>query len=137
MPWADQIKRRALAAAPGTQIEFWRKKVRTEGHVQQLLAPRGDRPGLVCILSAMEKCDTYRFCRKKDGWGWRPDSGKCLHHIFYFLDPEWGLGFLRLPRGAPWRVPFYVNGHSWLALPLRRENIAYRLLHNALVEWAD
>jgi len=54
----------------------------------------------------MERCDTYRFCKKKKGWGLRPDSGKCLHYYFYFLDPEWGLGFLRLPTWAPFRVQF-------------------------------
>ena len=79
---ADQIKNRAeaLAAAEGIQIEFLRKKIRKEDRVQQLLAQRGDRPGLICILSAMEKCDTYRLCKKKKGWGLRPDSGKCLHY---------------------------------------------------------
>ena len=138
-PLADQIKNRAeaLAAAEGIQIEFLRRKIRKEDRVQQLLAQRGDRPGLVCILSAMEKCDTYRLCKTEKRWGLRPDSGKCLHYYFYFLDPEWGLGFLRLPTWAPFRVQFYVNGHNWLALQLKRENIAYRLLDNALVECAD
>jgi hypothetical protein len=130
---ADRIENRAaaLAVAEGIQIEFWRKKVRKKDRVQQLLAQRGGRPGPICILSAMEKCDTYRLCKKEKGWGLRPDSGKCLHYYFYFLDPEWGLGFLRLPTWAPFRVQFYVNGHSWLALQLKPENIAYRLLDNA------
>jgi len=69
--------------------------------------------------------------------GFAAGFGKSLHYYFYFLDPEWGLGFLRLPTWAPFRVQFYVNGHSCLALQLRRENIAYRLLDNALVECAD
>src|ERR1017187_2387391 len=38
---------------------------------------------------------------------------------------------------APFRVQFYVNGHNWLALQLKRENIAYRLPDNALGGCAD
>src|SRR5271169_4311139 len=51
-PLADQIKNHAeaLAAAAGIQIEYLRKKISKEEHVQELLAQRGDRPGLICIL---------------------------------------------------------------------------------------
>jgi hypothetical protein len=92
-PLADRIENRAaaLAVAEGIQIEFWRKKVRKEDRVQQLLAQRGGRPGPICILSAMEKCDTYRLCKKEKGWGLRPDSGKCLHYysISWIRSGDW------------------------------------------------
>jgi hypothetical protein len=34
----------------------------------------------------------------------RPDSGKCLHYYFYFIDAELGLVYLRVPTWAPFRL---------------------------------
>ena len=50
-----------MAAESGTEIEFIRskKKFRQEKRVQDVLDKRGDEPGLVCILSAMEPCGSY------------------------------------------------------------------------------
>ena len=50
------------------------------------LVVRGDRPGLVHIISAMEACDTYKPWHDKHTHRTflRPDTGKCLHYYFYF-----------------------------------------------------
>jgi hypothetical protein len=96
LPLAGQLKARAasLAAEAGISIEFLRKKVRKENRVQEVLAQRGNHPGLVCVFSALERCDTYRLHKNRDGrWGLRPDSGKCLHYYFYFMDPRWDSAF--------------------------------------------
>jgi hypothetical protein len=56
-PFRNTLRENAerLAAANGLEIEFLRKrKVRKEDRVKAILAKRGDHPGLVCILSAME-----------------------------------------------------------------------------------
>lgn len=138
-PLAEKIKGHAtsLAEQASVPIEYLRKRIRKEDRVQQILAKRGDRPGLVCIFSVTERCDTYRVAGKDDRCALRPDSGKCLHYYFYFLDPQWGLGFVRLPTWAPFRMQIYLNGHSWLARQLNTENIAYRLADNAFVEIQD
>jgi hypothetical protein len=31
----------------------------------------------------------------------RPDTGKCLHYYFYFIDAELGLIYLRVPTWCP------------------------------------
>ena len=62
-PLRDQIRRNAeqLAESNGIKIQFLRKsKHRKEDIVRKILDERGDEPGLVCILSAMEACQTYR-----------------------------------------------------------------------------
>jgi hypothetical protein len=61
-PFRDRLRENAgrLAAAAGIEIEFMRKRnVRKEDVVKAALAKRGEQPGLVCILSAMEPCSTY------------------------------------------------------------------------------
>ena len=57
---------------------------------RRVLEQRGDHPGLVHIISAMEACDAYKPWHDKQTHKtfMRPDSGKCLHYYFYFLDAE-------------------------------------------------
>lgn len=62
-PLRDQIRRNAerLAEENGVELQFLRKSnIRKEAVVDKLLAQRGDQPGLVCILSAMEACQSYK-----------------------------------------------------------------------------
>jgi hypothetical protein len=58
--------------------------------VAKVLERRGDRPGLVHIISAMEACDSYRpWHDKTNGQTFlKPDSGKCLHYYFSLGAPQ-------------------------------------------------
>ena len=143
-PLRDRIRANAaqLAQAEGVSIEHIRKSsIRKEDVVAKVIARRGDHPGLVHILSAMEACNTYKpWHDKATGKTFlKPDTGKCLHYYFYFIDPEVGLIYLRVPTWCPFRLQFYGNGHSWLARQLDKAGIAYRLADNAFVhidDWA-
>jgi hypothetical protein len=58
-PLRDRVRNRAaeLASAAGVSIEHIAKKhIRKEDVVAKILAVRGDHPGLVHIISAMEAC---------------------------------------------------------------------------------
>jgi len=62
-PLRDRVRDRAaeLASAAGVTIEHIAKKhIRKEDVVAKILAVRGDHPGLVHIISAMEACNTYK-----------------------------------------------------------------------------
>jgi hypothetical protein len=62
-PLRDQIRKNAerLAGHNGIEIQFLRRgNIRKETVVQGILAKRGNQPGLVCILSAMETCQSYK-----------------------------------------------------------------------------
>lgn len=107
----------AVAAAAGVAIEHIAKSyIRKEDVVAKVLAARGSHPGLVDVISAMEACDGYQPWHDKQTHRTflRPDSGKCLHYYFYFMDAELGLVYLRVPTWCPFRLQFYCNGHSWL-----------------------
>jgi hypothetical protein len=60
-----------------------------------------------------------------------------LHYYFYFVDPELGLCYLRVPTWCPFRLQFYFNGHAWLAAQLKHKGIACELHDNAVVNLAD
>jgi hypothetical protein len=141
-PFRDRLRENAerLAAANGIQIEFIRKRnVRKEELVKAALSKRGEHPGLVCILSVMEACSTYKpWHDKATGKTFlRPDDGKCLHYYFYFIDAELGLCYVRVPTWLPCRLQIYFNGHNWLASRLRKLGLDHKLVDNAFVEIAD
>jgi hypothetical protein len=141
-PFRDQLRDNAerLAAENGLEIEHIRKRnVRKEDRVKKLLKQRGEHPGLVCILSAMEPCATYKpWHDKQTGKTYlKPTDGKCLHYYFYFIDEELGLCHVRVPTWLPCRLQVYFNGHGWLAAQLNKRGIDYQLLDNAFVHIAD
>lgn len=120
-PWAapmrDEINEniKALAAENGLEIEFVRRsKDSKEARIQEILAPRGDHPGIVHIFSAMESCTAFKPWHDKQTHAtfFKYDSGRCLHDYVYFIDAEFGLCYLRLPTWAPFRLQFYFNGHN-------------------------
>ena len=62
-PFRDELRENAeqLAAKSGLKIEFVRDhQTRKDKLIREILKQRGDRPGLVAILSAMEGCPTYK-----------------------------------------------------------------------------
>lgn len=142
-PFRDRIRENAeaLAKAAGIKIRFVRKsKVSKEALMEAYLYKRGsDEPGLVCILSAMETCQTYKpWYNKQSGKSYLiNDVGRCLHYYFYFIDEELGLCYVRVPSWSPFRLQIYFNGHNWLAHQLQKAGISYRLMDNAFVEIED
>jgi len=130
-----------LAKENGVEIEFIRKpkSFRKEDRIKEIIAQRGDHPGLVHIFAAMETCNSYKpWHDKKTGKTFlKPDSGKCLHYYFYFIDKEYGLCYLRVPTWAPFRLQFYTNGHSLLAAKLAKKGIEYTLVENAFLNIDD
>lgn len=141
-PLRDTIRSHAeqVAQAAGLTIEYIRKKdFRKEDRIQAIIAQRGAQPGLVHIFSAMEPCASYRpWHDKESGHTYlKPDSGKCLHYYFYFIDAELGLCYLRVPTWCPFRLQFYCNGHARLAAQLADQHSGYEVLDNAFGHLAD
>jgi len=130
----------ALAQAHGLTIEFIRKKnFRQEDRIRKILKTRGDAPGLVHIFSALEGCPTYQpwHDKKTHKTFLRSDTSKCLTYYFYFIDPELGPCFVRVPTWAPFSLTVYFNGHAGLATQLQARGIEYELRDNAFAHIAD
>jgi len=142
-PLREELRANAerLAAEAGVQIEFIRhfKAFRKEDRIAEILAKRGEHPGLVHIFSAMEACSSYRPWHDKASGRTllKPDTGRCLHYYFYFIDEQFGLCYVRVPTWAPFRLQVYCNGHSWLARQLRAANIPFTMADNAFVDIGD
>ncbi|MCP4985093.1 MAG: MarR family transcriptional regulator [Colwellia sp.] len=142
-PLRDAIKENAeaLAKEKGLKIEFIRKRkaFRKEKRIKKIIKERGDQPGLVHIFSAMEQCQAYRpWHDKNTGKTYvKMSSSKCLHYYFYFIDPDYGLCYLRVPTWSPFRLQFYFNGHNALAAQLKKAGIAFEQADNTFLHIAD
>ncbi len=130
---------KAIAANEGIDIQHVYPSVDKEDFVSEILAKRGEAPGIVCILSAMESCRCFKPGKNRStGYlelQWKP--GKCLHYYVYLMDPDYGLCYLRIPTWAPFRLQFYFNGHDWLQRRMDSEGIAYRKADNCFVHISD
>jgi hypothetical protein len=141
-PLRDQIRDNAerLAKQHGMTITFVRNsRLRKEALVEDVLHSRGRHPGLVCILSAMEGCPTYKPWHDKQTHRTflKSAQGQCLHYYFYFIDEKLGLCYVRVPTWCPFRLQVYFNGHNVLASQLQRAQIPFELRDNAFISVAD
>lgn len=141
-PLRERIRAAAVASAStaGVTIQHLNKAhIRKEDVVAKVLAERGDHPGLVHVISAMEACPSYQpWHDKQSGKTFlKPDAGKCLHYYFYFIDEQLGLCYLRVSTWCPFRLQFYCNGHAWLARQLAATGIDFTLADNAFVRVGD
>jgi hypothetical protein len=142
-PLREEIRENAeeIARENGLEIEFIRSvhSFRKEDRIRGILKQRGDHPGLVHIFSAMEPCPAFTPWHDKASGKTmlRYKDGKCLHYYFYFIDPEFGLCYVRVPTWAPFRLQFYCNGHNHLAGQLRQAGIAFQQLDNTFTSIAD
>lgn len=130
-----------LAQSAGLAIEFIRnsRTVRKEDLVKKQMEKSQLQSGLVCILSAMESCTNYVYAYDRpNGRSFlKTSGGKCLHYYFYFLDPDYGLCYLRVPTWCPFQLQFYFNAHNWLARQLDQAQIKYELKDNAFTYIED
>ncbi len=107
--WAEPLREalrenmEPIAAGIGFGIEFVRsrKSFGNEGRVKEILEKRGDEPGLMCVLSAMEPCGSYKpwHGKKTHKTSLKPDDGRRLHYYVHFIDEDPGL---RSPRAPTW-----------------------------------
>jgi hypothetical protein len=141
-PLRERLRSQAqgLADQYGVRIESVAKAhVRKEDWVANVLAERGDQPGLVHSLSAMETCPSSAPWHHKQTHQTflRPTQGTCLHDYFYFMDAEGGRCYLRVPTGCPFKLQFYCNGHSWLARRLAAAGIEAVMADNWFIRSDD
>lgn len=142
-PLRDKIVSNAerIAEENGLEIEYISspRGFRKEERIQEVLRERGEHPGLAHIFKVMETCPCFEavFDRntRKTHFAYR--DAKCIHFYFYFIDPEFGLCYFRVPTWAPYRVQFYCNGHNWVANQLRKEGISFTQLDNTLIKIGD
>ena len=134
---ADPV--RTLARAEDIEIRQVNPGERKEAMVEEILAVRGRRAGVVCILGAIARCRCFKVGKnQKTGFlqlQWSP--GKCQHFYVYFMDAEFGLCQPCIPTWAPFRLQFCCNGHDWLERQMRLAAIRFKKADNCFTHVSD
>lgn len=139
--WRLEVARRvrSQARAAGVEVRQVMGSERKEDVVAKIIAARGDHPGVVCVLGAMERCRSFRV-RAVGERHWLQlqwDMGRCEHFYVYFMDAEFGLCYLRIPTWAPFRLQFYCNGHQWLERQMVEAGLSYEKADNCFTWVSD
>ena len=132
----DKLRKQidSLVKESGEEVQYLNKSgIRKESLVADILKKRGFHNGIVCILSTLEVCNTYKPWHDKQTGGnyLKPDISKCLHYYIYFIDGLLGFGYIRIPTWCPFRLQIYFNGHNLLAGKLKAHGIGYTMIDNA------
>ena len=134
---ADHV--RTLARAEGIEIRQVNYGEGKEAIIEEILALRGRRDGVVCILGAIERCRCFKVGKNQQTGllqlQWSP--GKCQHFYIYFIEAEFGLCHLRIPTWAPFRLQFCCNGHDWLERQMRQAGIRFKKADNCFTHVSD
>jgi hypothetical protein len=108
----------------------------TKEDLARAIAERdGIRDGLVCILRAMEACQSFKLRRNAETHklDFVSTERKCVFHYWYFMDHEFGFCHVRLQSWLPFSIQIYVNGREWLARQLDAKGVGYIRADNALL----
>ncbi|MBI5760935.1 MAG: hypothetical protein HZA46_20625 [Planctomycetales bacterium] len=116
---------------------YLRASEKKEKLVQKMIRQEKLTAGLVCVLSAVEPCQSFVVVPGEKRPRLQAARRKCLCFYFYYLDREFGLMHVRIQSWFPLTMQIYVNGHDWLARQMTQRGITYRQVDNAFVELGD
>ena len=132
---------KAFAQSHGRPYQhIYSPKASKEDIAREIIQQDKITQGLVCVLSCVEQCKTFRFTklsRKKKHFGLKYIDGQCLHLYFYFLDREFGLMHVRLQTWLPFPIQVCLNGWEWLAHRLDQAGISYQKSDNCFLHIDD
>jgi hypothetical protein len=136
---SEQIKQHARTMAETTERPYIHinGKVRKEEKARQIANQDGITEGLICVLSAVEACQSFKLAYGKGRPKLVNAPRKCLCLYFYFIDREFGFMHVRIPTWFPFTIQIYLNGHDWLARKMDHHGIEYRKVENAFLWIAD
>lgn len=137
---SDQIKEQAqqYAQSLGRPYQYvYSPNASKEDIAREIIIKDKISEGLVCVLSCVERCRSFKFVRlsnKKNHCGLKSADRQCLHLYFYFLDKEFGLMHIRLQTWLPLTIQVCLNGWEWLAHRLQQEGIAFEKSDNCFLD---
>lgn len=128
---------KAAANQAGVRFQRLEGKPKKEALLQDLLRQAPRHEGLVTVLQVMETCRTVKLLHGKGrprlAFARRPQ--RVLY--YYFLDPEFGLMYVRLQTWFPFTIQVYVNGHDWLARQMQQSRLGFVQCDNAFTQLDD
>lgn len=135
MDLTDRLKAAidAFVGASNRPYHYLRSsQISKEDFVRELMRQHPVESGLVCVLSAVEPCQSFEIQRDRAAKKLRLRSvmRKCQHFYWYVLHPRYGLLHVRMQSWLPFTVHVCLNGRAWLAQQMDAAGIAYERADN-------
>ena len=135
---------RAWAEQEGLPWLEFHKGERKDDVVQpyrERFTANGGTDGVVLVGVAQEKASTWRATKQVSGravhFTYARTTVYVNHYYLYFIDREWGPGFLKVCGYAPYTMKLCLNGHEWAKRQLTQRGIAFDALDNGFLTYAD
>jgi hypothetical protein len=125
-----------IASAAGRPIHYLASPRQSkEDYARAIATKDGIREGLICILTAVEPCRSFRIGRDRQRRQLVLQGAlrKCLHYYFYWLHPQWGFCHARLQTWLPMTVQICINGREWLARQMDAVKLGYVRCENTFI----
>jgi len=110
-------------------------------HLQRM--ERRNQHGVYCIFTSMEMGSTFTSKMPKfptedpDYRIIRRVPSRYLHYYFYIRDPVVGPLAMCVGTYLPFQTTYYLNGHNFIEIELRRQGVAFRKDDNAFLATSD
>ena len=104
---------------------------------------RRNQHGVYCIFTSMEMGSTFSSKMPKfpaddpDYRIIRRGPSRFLHYYFYIRDPIIGPLSMCVGTYLPFQTTYYLNGHNFIEIELRRQGVAFRKDDNAFLSTSD
>jgi hypothetical protein len=128
-----------IARAAGRPVEYLASPSRSkEERARDIAARDSVEQGLICVVTAVEPCQSFRIGRDGDLKKLVLQSAlrKCLHYYFYWIHPLWGFCHARLQSWLPLTVQVCFNGREWLSRQMDAAGLNYLRRENCFV-WIE
>jgi hypothetical protein len=130
----------AVAEAAGRPVLYLTDPKQDKEEVARSIQARdGIQEGLICVLTAVENCGSYRVSgnRQTKHLELAHARRKCLHLYHYYEHREFGLMHVRLESWLPLTQFVCLNGREWLSRQMDRAGIKYLRRDNCFVWISD
>jgi len=126
-----------VAQKANRPYHFLQHPVDKEDYAKAIASKDAITSGLVCVLSAVESCSSFKITFGQNRPCLRNARRKCLCLYFYLIDPVWGWMHVRVESWFPFHIQVCLNGHEALALAMQRQGLSFEKLDNAFVSLSD
>jgi hypothetical protein len=97
--------------------------------------------GVVVVGVAQERAKAWRGVKRKGegrlSFDFEWTTVYVNHYYVYFIDAEWGPGFLKICGYAPYTLKLCLNGHAWAKRQLAKQEIGFEALDNGFRSCVD
>lgn len=137
------FKTKLLAWCEAEKVRFieFRKGERKDDVVQPYRCHFPKSEGVVLVGVAQEKASSWTATKETQGprvhFDFHRRTVSVNHYYFYFIDPEWGPGFIKVCSYAPYAIKLCLNAHEWAKRQASKRGLGWKALDNGFLTCDD